>query len=180
MWSWLSIGLVVVTCLLCLTSVVQLELKKTSARKWTLLACCSMAVTLVVLLNHHPAESQEYPYQFKAPNIVLKELKPQEVVEQAPGTVPGGPEGSGVAQMANPRAMVIVDNLNIRAAADINAPLQGTAAYGQMVMIMDHPADSEWVKIDTGTGIIGWATKRFLNILPAEQSGQEPEIKLGG
>jgi len=180
MWSWLFIGLIVITCLLCLTSVAQLELKKTSARIWTLLACCSMAVTLTVLFNNHSTEMQEYPYQFKTPNIVLKELKPQEVIEQAPGTVTGELEGNGVTKMVNPRAMVIVNNLNIRDAADINAPLQGNVAYGQIVMIMDNPVDSDWAKIDTGTGIIGWAAKRYLNMLPEEQSGQEPEIKLGG
>ncbi len=183
MWSWLSFGLIAITCLLCLICVAKLERKKKSAGKWTLLMCCFIVVTLAVLFNNSftDTETREYSYQFKNPDIVLKELKPQEVIEQEPETVPERPDESGVLKRVNPKkAMVIVNNLHIRDAADINAPLQGTVIYGQIVTILEHPVDSDWVKVDTGSGITGWVTKEYLNPLLEEPGGQEPEIKLGG
>jgi len=173
-------GLIVITCLLCLTSVVQLELNKTSARIWTLLACCSIAATVMVLFNNPSTEMQEYSYQFKTPSIVLKELKPQEAIEQAPETVPGEPEGNDEPNMTNRKAMVVVSNLNIRDAADINAPVLDTVDYGQIMTILENPTNSDWVKINTETGLTGWVIKRYLNTLPEEEGSQEPEIKLGG
>lgn len=169
MWSWLTMGLIILTCMLCLISVVQLELKKTFARIWLVLMCCSIAVTVWVLLNTPSPEIQEYAYQPRPPNIVLRELKPYEEKEHLLEQVsPGESEEMSEPSQVEQRAMVVVNDLNIRDAADVSAPVLDSVAYGQIMTILETPGDMDWVKIKTQNGLTGWVAKRYLTFLTEE------------
>lgn len=168
MWSWLIMGLIILTCTLCLVSVVQMELKKNFARIWLTMTFCCIAVTVWVLFSIPSLDMQKYAYQPRTPNIVLRELKLYEEKEHLPEQFsPGESEAMPSPAQIEQRAMV-VDDLNIRDAADVNAPVLDTVAYGQIITILETPGDMDWVKIKTENGLTGWVAKRYLTLLPEE------------
>jgi len=153
----------------CFISVAQMEMKKPSAKVWLVLTCCSIAAAVWVLLNTPSIKMQEYAYQPRPPNIILKELKPQPVQEDLPEQVPAGePEEILEPAEVEKKAMVVVNNLNIRDTADINAPVLETTVYGQIMTVLEDPIDADWARIKTETGLTGWVVKRYLRFLPEE------------
>ncbi len=180
MWSWLVLSLIIITCMLCFISVVQLEMKKSSARVWLVLACCSIVATVWVVFNRPSLDMREYHYQPNSPNIVLKELEPPpeqvNLSEPAPSVEPEEtPKPAGTEE----KAVVVINELNIRDDANTSAPVLDKVTHGEIVTVVEEQAGTGWVKIKTSTGLTGWVDKRYLNILPVEQNSQKPEIKLG-
>ncbi|WP_066632826.1 SH3 domain-containing protein [Desulfolucanica intricata] len=164
MWLWLIIILISLACLFCFISVIQLELRKRSAKLWIILTCCSIGGVVAALVSAPSPDIQEYSYHSKPPNIKIVETTPKDTSSD-----------DGIKK--GKKVVVTAVELYVRASTDPDARILGSVNYGNILTVLDAPADLDLVNIQTGYGLTGWVLKRHVQALPEEKI---PEQALPG
>ncbi|WP_027364760.1 SH3 domain-containing protein [Desulfotruncus alcoholivorax] len=188
MWSWLIMILITLSCLFCLFSVVQLELKRPNAKIWIVLTCFTIGAVVGTLLSVPSPILQKYSYEPKPAEIKIKELKsPEEQSLKEQTAEEQKPEQNepqdetitddkteGISQStelpttgskAEKKVLVMVPELNVRSDSKNSAEILDTVQYGQILTEIEAPEGLDWVKVRMDNGLTGWVAKRYLNYL---------------
>ena len=163
MWSWMIIALISLTCLFCFISVVQLELKKPSAKVWIILTCCLIVGVVSAIMNLPSTVMQNYSYESKKPQIEIKELKVLENKVEV--------------NLVGKKVVVKSSELNVWADKSFKAKVVGTVKGGEILKVTGALPNHDWLKIQTGTGLTGWVVKSFVEVIPEESEKQKEEDK---
>jgi uncharacterized protein YgiM (DUF1202 family) len=56
------------------------------------------------------------------------------------------------------------DTLNVRVTPRFDSELMGQLARGEVIDLIGRDDSSEWVKVETSSGMTGWVAQQYVNI----------------